>query len=71
MSHMETVEFTLEVPSDVVAQVAEQIDAADAELSPATVRDHTFDALEARPVLEAADGRPVVDAVRARLDAGK
>ena len=71
MSHMDTVEFTLEVPTEVVAQVADRIDATDAELSPATVRDHTFDVLEARPLLEATDGRPVADAVADRLDGGE
>ena len=65
----DTVVLTLDVPSAVVDDVAARLDETDTEPSRDVVRDRVFDALEVSPELRA-DGRPVVDAVADRLDAG-
>lgn len=62
----ETIEMTLEVPPEVVDDVAARIDASGDDVEPDVVRDRVFDVLEISPELRA-DGRPVVDAVARRL----
>ena len=65
----DTVALTVDVPPAGVDDVAARLDETDADPSRDAVRDRVFDALEVSPELRA-DGRPVADAVRARLDAG-
>ena len=62
--------MTLDVPPSVVDETAALLDASNREPTDAAVRDAVYTLLEVRPEFRA-DGRPVADAVRARLDAGK
>ena len=62
----ETIEMTLEVPTEVVDDVAARIDASGDDVTPERVRERVFDVLEVSPELRA-DGRPVVDTVARRL----
>jgi hypothetical protein len=66
----DTVVPTVDVLSAVVDDVAARLDETDTEPSRDVVRDRVFDALEVSLELRV-DGRPVVNAVADRVDAGK